>query len=143
MLKAREVLEEARRRDRSMIPVMVIITDGNTNIPLKRSLQTGENRTFNPLDAAFFKYEDLAVEDVISVSETIRKEGINTVVINTNPVLAGWQASGLLVTQMIAKITNGSHHEVGRISNSEELVHEMSDLITKDERVIAHKSSSK
>jgi len=143
MLKAREVLDEAKRRDRSTIPVMVIITDGNTNIPLKTSLQTGQARTFNPLDAAFFKYEDLAVEDVVSVSEMIKKEGIHTVVINTNPVLAGWQASGLLVTQMIAKITNGSHHNVGRISNPEEMADEMFELISKDERLISHKTSSK
>jgi len=143
MLKAREVLEEAKRRDRSTIPVMVVVTDGNANIPLKRSLQTGEIRTFDPLDAAFFKYEDLAVKDVASVSEIIKKEKIYTVVVNTNPVLAGWQSSGLIVTKMIAKITNGSHHEVGRISKPEQLVDEIFEAITQDERLIAHTASSK
>jgi len=141
MFKAWEVLEEAKRRDKSTIPVMVIVTDGNANIPLRRSLQTGEVRTFDPLDAAFFKYEDLAINDVISVSEMIKKEGIYTVVVNTNPVLMGWQSSGLLVTKMIAKITNGSHHEVGRISKPERLVDEIFEAITRDERVIAHKAS--
>jgi len=136
-------LEEAKRRDKSTIPVMVIVTDGNANIPLKRSLQTGEVRTFDPLDAAFFKYEDSAINDVVSVSEMIKKEGIFTVVINTNPVLMGWQSSGLLVTQMIAKITHGSHHEVGRISNPEQLVDEIFEAITRDERLIAHQASSK
>jgi Mg-chelatase subunit ChlD len=143
MLKAWEVLEDAKRRDRSTIPVMVVVTDGNANIPLKKSLQTGEVRTFDPLDAAFFKYEDLAVNDVVSVCEMIKKEGIYTVVVNTNPVLAGWQSSGLLVTKMIAKITNGSHHEVGRISKPELLVDEIFEAITQDERLIAHKASSK
>jgi len=143
MLKAREVLEEAKRRDRSTIPVMVIVTDGNANVPLKKSLQTGEVRTFDPLDAAFFKYEDLAVKDVISVSEMIKKEGIYTVVVNTNPVQVGWQGSGLLVTGWIAKITNGSHHEVGRIERPEQLVDEIFEAITQDERLIAHKASSK
>jgi len=143
MLKACEVLEEARRRDRSTIPVMVLVTDGNANVPLKRNLQSGEVRTFDPLDAAFFEYEELAVNDVISVSEMIKKERIHTVVVNTNPVLAGWQTSGLIVTKMIAKITNGSHHEVGRISKPEQLVDEMFDAITKDERLIAHKAHSK
>jgi len=143
MWKAWEVLEEAKRRDRSTIPVMVVVTDGNANIPLKRSLQTGEIRTFDPLDAAFFKYEDLAVNDVVSISEMIRKQGIYTVVVNTNPVLAGWQSSGLLVTKMIAKITNGSHHEVGRISKPGLLVDEIFEAITQDERLIAHVASSK
>jgi len=143
MLKAWEVLEEAKRRDRSTIPVMVIVTDGNANIPLKRSLQTGEVHTFDPLDAAFFKYEDTAINDVVSVSEMIKKEGIYTVVVNTNPVLLGWQSSGLLVTEMIAKITNGSHHEVGRIAKQEQLVDKIFEAITQDERLIAHNASSK
>jgi Mg-chelatase subunit ChlD len=143
MLKAWEVLKEAKRRDRSTIPVMVIVTDGNTNVPLKRSLQTGEVRTFDPLDLAFFKHEDLAVNDVIAVSEMIKKEGIYTVVVNTNPVTMGWQSSGLLVTEMIAKVTKGSHHLVGLVSEPERLVDEIFDAITKDERLIAHEASTK
>jgi len=143
MLKAWEVLEEAKRRDRSAIPVMVIVTDGNANVPLKRSLQTGEVRTIDLLDAAFFKYEDSAVSDVVSVSEMIKKEGIYTVVVNTNPVLMGWQSSGLIVTKLIAKITKGSHHEVGRISKPEQLVDKIFEAITQDERIIAHQASSK
>jgi Mg-chelatase subunit ChlD len=143
MLKAREVLQEAKRRDRSTIPVMVVVTDGNTNIPLLKSLQTNEVRKFDPLDAAFFKYEEQAVNDVISVSEMIKREGIFTVVVNTNPVLVGWQSSGILITKMIARITNGKHHEVGRVSRPEHLVDEIFDAITRDERVIAHDASSK
>jgi len=143
MLKAWEVLEEAKRRDRSTIPVMVIVTDGNANIPLKKSLQTGEVRKFDPLDAAFFKYEEQAVNDVISVSEMIKKKGIHTVVVNTNPVLVGWQSSGILITKLIAKVTNGKYHEVGRISKPEHLVDEIFNAITRDERVIAHEASSK
>jgi magnesium chelatase subunit D len=143
MLRALEVLEEAKRRDRSTIPVMVIVTDGNANIPLLKSLQTGEVRKFDPLDAAFFKYEDEAVSDVISVSEMIKRKGIHTVVVNTNPVLVGWQTSGIIITQMIAKITNGKHHEVGRVSKPEFLVDEIFDAVTTDERVIAHEASSK
>ena len=143
MLKAAEVLKEAKRRDRSTIPVMVIVTDGNANIPLKRSLQTGEVRAINLLDAAFFKYEDVAISDVISVSEMIKREGLYTVVINTNPVSMGWESSGYLVTQMIAKATGGRHHEVGRISNPQKLVGKLFEAITQDERIIAHDASSK
>jgi magnesium chelatase subunit D len=143
MLKAIEVLKEAKRRDRSTIPVMVVVTDGNANIPLIKSLQTGEVRTFDPLDAAFFKYEDMAVEDVLSVSEIVRKEGIYTVVVNTNPVRVDWQYAGLLLTERIAEITNGSIHEVGWITDQKQLVNEMYQAIAQDERFIAYEASNK
>ena len=141
MLKAREVLKEAKRRDRSTIPVMVIVTDGNANVPLTRSLETGEIRTFDPLDLAFFKHEDLAVEDVMSVSKMIKREGIFTVVVNTNPVSAGWEASGYLVTRMIASIANGTHHEVGRVRSKKELVKRTFEAIAQDQRQISHRFS--
>jgi len=138
MLKAREVLKEAKRRDRSTIPVMVVVTDGNANVPLTRSLETGEIRTFDPLDLAFFKHEDSAVEDVVSVSKMIKREGIFTVVVNTNPTIAGWETSGYLVTKMIASITNGTHHEVGRFRNKKELVKRAFEAIARDQRQISH-----
>jgi len=141
MLKAREVLKEAKRRDRSTIPVMVVVTDGNANVPLTRSLETGEIRTFDPLDLAFFKHEDLAVEDVVSVSKMIKREGIFTVVVNTNPTIAGWETSGYLVTKMIASITNGTHHEVGRVRNKKELVKRAFEAIARDQRQISHQFS--
>jgi magnesium chelatase subunit D len=143
MLKAIEVLKEEKRRDRSTIPVMVIVTDGNANVPLIKSLQTGEVRTFDPLDAAFFKYEDMAVDDVISVSQVTRKEGIHTVVVNTNPATVEWQYAGVLLTEKIAEITKGSHHEVGGITEREQVVDEIYEAIAQDERLIAHEASSK
>jgi hypothetical protein len=139
MLKAKEVLKEAQRRDRSTIPVMVIVTDGNANVPLTKCLETGEVRTFDPLDLAFFKHEDLAVEDVVSVSRIIKREGIFTVIVNTNPVIAGWESSGYLVTQMIASITNGAYHEVGRVKSRKELVKRTFEAIAQDQRQISHR----
>ena len=119
MQKAFEVLKECKRRDLSTIPVMVIVTDGDANVPLKRDLQTGEVREFsnsralNPLDAAFFKYEDEAVKDVVSVSELIRREDVYTVVINVVPATASLRtASGSFTTTMIASLTNGLHYEL-------------------------------
>jgi len=141
MLKAWEVLKEAKRRDRSTIPVMVIVTDGNTNVPLTRSLGTGEIRNVDPLGLAFFKYEDLAVEDVISVSKVIRREGIFTVVVNTNPTIAGWETSGFLITELIASITNGTHHKVGRVRSKKELVKKTFEAIAQDQRQISHQFS--
>jgi magnesium chelatase subunit D len=143
MLKAIEVLKEERHRDRSTIPVMVLVTDGNANVPLLKSLQTGEVRTFDPLDAAFFKYEDMAVDDVISVSQVAKKQGIHTVVVNTNPVTASWQLTGVYVTRMIAQITKGSYHHVGFITEREQLTREIFEAITQDERLIAHEASLK
>jgi magnesium chelatase subunit D len=60
MLKAWEVLKEAKRRDSSTIPVMVIITDGSANVPLKRSLETGEVRNIEEIRIIVREYEDLA-----------------------------------------------------------------------------------
>lgn len=142
MLKAWEVLKEAKRRDSSTIPVMVIITDGEANVPLKRSLTNSETRTFNPIDLALFKHEDSAVKDVMSVSEMIKKEGIYTVVINTNPALAGPAASGFLVTEIIAKITNGTHHEVAKHADKKKLIERTFQAITEDQRRISHQFSS-
>lgn len=141
MLKARQVLKEAKRRDRSTIPVMVIVTDGNANVPLTRSLEADEIRTFDPLDLAFFKYEDLAVEDVVSVSKMIKREGIFTVVVNTNPVIAGWETSGFLITESIASITNGTHHIVGRVRSKKELVERTFEAIAQDQKQISHQFS--
>jgi len=137
MLKAWEVLKEAKRRDSSTTPVMVIITDGEANVPLKRSLATSEIRTFNPVDIAFFKHEDEAVRDAMSVSEMIRKEGIYTIVVNTNPALAG-----SLVTEIIAKITNGTHHEVAKHADKKKLVERTFEAIAQDQRRISHQFST-
>ena len=141
ILKAWEVLKEAKRRNRSTIPLMVIVTDGNANVPLTRSLETGEIRTFDPLDLAFFKHEDLAIEDVLSVSKMIKREGIFTVVVNTNPAIAGWETSGFLITEAIASITNGTHYKVGRVRKKKELVERTFEAISQEQRQISHQYS--
>jgi magnesium chelatase subunit D len=141
MFKALEVLKEAKRRDSSTIPVMVIVTDGNANVPLMRDLQTCEARSFDPLDLAFFKHEDLAIDDVMLVSKMTRKEGISTIVINTNPVIGGADTSGFIVTGIIASITNGTCHEVGRIRSKKELVRRTFEAIAQDQRQICHQYS--
>jgi Mg-chelatase subunit ChlI/Mg-chelatase subunit ChlD len=138
MLKAWEVLKEAKRRDRATIPVMAIITDGSANVPLKRSLETGETRTFDAIGIALRKFEDLAVKDVMAVSRMIKREGIYTVVINTNPNMYGRETYGFAVTQYIASVTNGTHHEVGRIRSREEVIERIFEGLSEDQRKIAH-----
>jgi len=137
MLKAREVLREAKRRDLSTVPAMIIITDGSANVPLSRSLDTGEIRQIDRANIIFRKYEDLAVEDVMCVSKLIKREGIHTVAVNTNPRIYGRESYGLLMTEIIASITKGSHHSIGRLRNKGDLVETMIEKIREDQRRIA------
>lgn len=138
MRKAWEVLKEAKRRDASTIPVMAIITDGSANVPLKRSLETGEIRNFDEIGIATRQFEDLAIHDVISVSKMIRRERIHTIVVNTNPRLYGRETYGLWVTSKIAALTGGTHHALGRIREPSELVESIVDRIAEDRRLISH-----
>jgi len=141
MLKAWEVLKEAKRRDASTIPVMAIITDGSANVPLTRSLEEGTIRQVEEVRIIVREYEDLAVKDVISVSKMIKKAGIYTVVVNTNPHFYGRETYGFAVTQHIASITSGSHHTVGRLAQEEEMVEQIMGRIAEDQRLITHDAS--
>ncbi len=137
MLKALDVLKETRRRDRATIPVIAIITDGNANVPLHRSLETGEIRNFEEMGVALRQFEDLAVKDVVSVSKAIEKERIHTVVVNTNPHYVGRETYGFTVTKIISSITKGSHHQISRLSDGEELVEDIFEGISEDQRKIS------
>jgi Mg-chelatase subunit ChlI/Mg-chelatase subunit ChlD len=141
MLKAWEVLKEERRRDRSTVPVMIVMTDGSANVPLTRNLETGEIRHFDTALIAVREYEDWAIRDVMSVSKMIKKEGIHTVVVNTNPRLFGHETYGFAVTQIIAKLTGGKHHMVGRLTTEDEMVERISTKIAEDRRLIAHEAT--
>ena len=139
MHKAQEVLKRAQRKDPSTVPVMVIITDGSANVPLKRSLETGEIRQIEEVRIIVREYEDIAVKDVISTSKMIKHKGIHTIVVNTNPHMYGRETYGFMVTKNIASITNGSHHSIGRLKTETEMVENMIDLMREDQRRILHK----
>jgi len=138
MLKAWEVLKEAKRRNPSTVPVIAVITDGSANVPLKRSLETGEVRQIEEVRVIVREYEDLAVKDVISVSKMIKREGIHTVIINTNPHMYGRETYGFLVTEIIASITKGSHHVIGRLTTKRDIIENMIERIREDQRKIVH-----
>ncbi|NWF87764.1 VWA domain-containing protein [Candidatus Bathyarchaeota archaeon] len=140
MLKAWEVLKEAKRRDSSTIPTMVIITDGGANVPLKRSLETGVVRQIEEPRVIVREYEDLAVKDVMAVSKIIKREGIQTIIVNTNPHLYGHETYGFAVTQIIAAITSGSHHTVGRVASKTEMVRDMIEWIKEEQSKIVSNS---
>jgi len=133
MMKAREVLREAERRDSSTVPVMVIITDGSANVPLKRSLETGELRTIEEPRVVVREYEDLAVKDVFAVSKIIKREGINAIVVNTNPHVYGRESYGFEVTRLIASTTNGTHHVVGTLETKEKIVDNIVESLKEDQ----------
>jgi len=134
MLKAWEVLKEEKRRNPHVVPIMVLITDGSANVPLRRSLETGEIRQIDEIRVAVREYENLAVKDVISVSKLVRQEGIHTIIVNTNPHFYGRETYGFLVTRVIANITRGSHHEVGKLKTTKDMVREIVELIKEDQR---------
>jgi len=141
MLKAREVLKEAKRRDPSTVPVMVIITDGSANVPLKRSLETGEVRQIEEVRVIVREYEEMALKDVTSASKMIKREGINTIVINTNPHMYGRETYGHIITEVIASITNGSHYSIGRSTTKAEMVGNMIERIGEGQRRIFDEES--
>jgi hypothetical protein len=134
-----EVLKEEKRRNSSTIPVLTIITDGEANIPLRQNPRTGATRLFDPLDAAFYRYEEEACKDAISIAKMIRKEEIQTVVINpaqssiTEEELIFMDeptVTGSTTTGMIASVTNGVHYDM-RMSpkNRERVVAEISGIL--------------
>jgi Mg-chelatase subunit ChlI/Mg-chelatase subunit ChlD len=141
MIRAWEVLKESKRRDPSTVPVMVIITDGSANVPLQRSLETGEVRQIDEVRIIVREYEDIAVKDVMSVSRMIRREGIHTIVVNTNPHLYGRETYGFLVTKTLASITNGSHHVIGRLTTEKLMIEDMIERIREDQRKIVYNKS--
>ncbi len=142
MMKAMQVLEEAKRRDPSTVPVMVIVTDGSANVPLKRNIETGEIRQIERVRIIVREYEDIAVDDVLSVSKMIKKNGIHTIVINTNPHLQGRETYGHAVTKIIAKITNGSHNSIGRKFTKAAMIDDMIEEIKESQRRILQDGSS-
>ncbi|MDH5788723.1 MAG: VWA domain-containing protein, partial [Candidatus Bathyarchaeota archaeon] len=143
MLKAWEVLKEAKRRDPSTVPVMVIITDGSANVPLKRSLETGEVRQIEEIRIIVREYEDVAIKDVVSVSRLVKREGIHTMVVNTNPHMYGRETYGFVVTKRVASITNGSHHAIGTLTTEEYMIQDMIEAIKEDQKRIVSKQFSR
>lgn len=134
MLKACEILEEEQKRNPSSIPVVVLVTDGSANVPLKKSLETGEIRKIEEMSVIVREYEDLAVRDVISVSKMLRRKGIHTVSINTNAHTAGRESYGVAVTNLIASITHGTHHELGKTKTKDAMIESMVKELLEDQR---------
>jgi magnesium chelatase subunit D len=136
MYKGWEVLKEAKRRSPSAVPVMVIVTDGSANVPLKKSIETGEVRQIDESLAAVREYEDLAVSDAYSVARMVKREGIHVVVVNTNPHIYGRESYGFGVTEHIASLTRGTHHAIGALTTEKEMIDNMIKYVREDQRAI-------
>jgi magnesium chelatase subunit D len=136
MYKGLEVLKEAKRRSPSAVPVMVIVTDGSANVPLKKSIETGEIRQIDESLAAVREYEDVAVSDAYSVARIVRREGIHVVVVNTNPHILGRESYGFGVTEHIASLTGGTHHAIGALTTEKEMINNMIKYVREDQRAI-------
>jgi len=136
MYKGWEVLKEAKRRSPSTVPVMVIVTDGSANVPLKKSIETGEVRQIDENLAAVREYEDLAASDAYAVAKMVKREGIHAVVVNTNPHIYGRESYGFGVTERIAILTGGTHHAIGVLTTEKEMIDNMIKHVREDQRAI-------
>lgn len=83
ILEAIRSLHREKLRDPETIPMVVILTDGFANIPLRMDPVSGEIRPFTALVKS--SERNLAIKDVISTCLLLKKAGIHTVVINPDP----------------------------------------------------------
>lgn len=91
-----------RERRKGYEPVMIIVSDGNVNVPLERHLRKG------------WLSSDPAVQSVLEVAQLISKAGIETIVINTKHREIFYESSGSLIsgTELllrVSRITRGTY----------------------------------
>jgi len=128
MFEARRVLRNDKNKNRDAIPVLVIISDGITNISLESPISSKTRSRFL----------NHAQADVIDVSYLLRREGVRTLVINPSHVPANnkesqrykmdisdrlgkiWYAPTELLME-ISKITDGYYYGIGEKGELEEI----------------------
>ena len=109
MMKALQVLRLETTRNRDCIPLVVIITDGIVNVPLSQPLTLSTRNDFT----------NSAQADVVDVARLIAREGIRTLIINTDhreellPIDLPSKRKCLPPTALlmeVAKITKGRYY---------------------------------
>ncbi len=116
MLKSWKVLRLEKQRNKDAVPMLIIVSDGITNIPLKTPLSAHTRQRFLSAPQA----------DVIDVSRLIARDGIRTFMINTShreaEMTVEKEAYAPLVSQTlfkytptrflmeVAKLTGGSYY---------------------------------
>jgi len=74
MLRAWRLLRLEKQRNKDVIPMMILVSDGIANIPLSRPLSTWGRRMFI----------SKAQADVLDMAHVLRRSGVRTIVINTS-----------------------------------------------------------
>jgi magnesium chelatase subunit D len=74
MLRAWRLLRLEKQRNRDVIPMMILVSDGIANVPLGRPLSSWGRRMFM----------SRAQADVLDVAHLLKRSGIRTIVINTS-----------------------------------------------------------
>ena len=128
MFEARRVLRNDKNKNRDAVPVLVIISDGITNISLESPISF-KTRT---------RFLNHAQADVIDVSHLLRREGVRTLVINPSHVTAKnkdlqrykmdvmdrfgkiWYAPTNLLLE-VSRITDGFYYGIGEKGELEEI----------------------
>ncbi|MEM3041383.1 MAG: VWA domain-containing protein [Nitrososphaerota archaeon] len=74
MLRALRLLRLEKQRNKDVIPMMILISDGIANVPLTRPLTSRSRRMF----------VSKAQADVFDVAHLLKRSGVRTIVINTS-----------------------------------------------------------
>jgi len=121
MLKAQEIFRLERHRNKDVVPILVIISDGIANVPLERPLSPFTRQQFsNPSQA-----------DALDAAYQIAKDNIRTVIINTDhrPEEIGitreaklcWYSPTDFLLE-IARVTGGRYYGLGVTRGTKKIV---------------------
>ena len=95
LVKGMEVLQQERRKNGEVIPMMVVISDGRANVPL-----SGDVR-----------------HEVLGIAEEIRSQGIRTVVIDTEETGDSLLEFRLGYCRMVAEHAGGGYYPIADLSS--------------------------
>lgn len=109
LVEALMAVKRERLRDPEVIPMIVLITDGFANVPLLKDPDTGETRPISAFTAA--SKRELAIEDVIRVSLTMKRAGVHFVVINPDPAAEAYKMSDEDVMEVYRRCTVDGHFD--------------------------------
>ncbi|MFX1253478.1 MAG: VWA domain-containing protein [Promethearchaeota archaeon] len=81
VLLATQILRNEKRRDSSLTPVMIVLSDGGTNVPLERDLQTGKQRNLSKYTLWNGDGIPEAIKDLIVAGWLVRQERIKCLLV--------------------------------------------------------------
>lgn len=81
VLRAIDIIKQEKSRDPGIIPIIVLVTDGGTCVPLKHDLATGEERVIKSDDIFSGRAVKLAVKDFIQCAMLLKKENPEIIIV--------------------------------------------------------------